>query len=496
MSDRENRNDESGLPETKRGSGRPKKNQDKDDGHDSEENRSFLDTTVSRISMNTVLFEAKDLEDLIMIGNSGDEASTEGKPSAKPVIIDVSPTSSEKPNGVDAIRRKRDDDDNDADDDDSGEWEDDPDDDRDDDDYDDDDDTDDGERMDRTAIPGNENGGNGHDKGQEQVDATPADSTNSWANYFNSFAGDKTKIEQKIEKPDGRILSPEEAGLIGGHPVNNRKPKYPKKPKGPSQETLDEIEAEETEIDLDLKKILPETEETIKALEPVIGLVKLPKTKQWEILDGEPLIAYKGFVIYRDIGPRRTLVRVFRKLLDELKEVDSKWGRRDFSKVFTLEIVQSWEKTFRWDERITAWTLYLDREARKGMIQERIATSKRHAEILDDVIESGYEKLIRNFYQIPAEDLLHRIPALISAHQKVLGVPFSMEKDELEKQIFEQVASTFRSVMPRLFEAINNNVTDPEMRKKIARDLAEVTDVGKITAPLNVTRKGRSPKDG
>lgn len=92
----------------------------------------------------------------------------------------------------------------------------------------------------------------------------------------------------------------------------------------------------------------------------------------WEQQDGEPSRCYRAFSIYRDLGPKRTLIEACRRIYPN-------WKRANESSVGALGRVREWAKKYRWEDRSLAWDRKCDQEARNAHLEEIREVAKRQA---------------------------------------------------------------------------------------------------------------------
>lgn len=85
--------------------------------------------------------------------------------------------------------------------------------------------------------------------------------------------------------------------------------------------------------------------------------------KPWEQQPGEGSKAFEVFAMFRDAGPRRSLVAIAKQL------------RRDKT------VYWDWSKKHKWVARAEAWDRHLDDIARERLEEERRTMADRHARI-------------------------------------------------------------------------------------------------------------------
>jgi hypothetical protein len=112
----------------------------------------------------------------------------------------------------------------------------------------------------------------------------------------------------------------------------------------------------------------------------------------WEQQPGEADKAFAAFVVYRDLGSRRSLDAVCRQLYRGTQTV----RKRD-----ATGRVQQWSATFRWVARARAWDEEKDRRGREAEIDAVRQMHRRHAEEATEFQRKALERL----RQIPLEEL-------------------------------------------------------------------------------------------
>lgn len=108
-----------------------------------------------------------------------------------------------------------------------------------------------------------------------------------------------------------------------------------------------------------------------------------PGTPLWERQTGEGDKAWEAFVIYRDLGPDRSLRQVAKRL--------------ERSPGYLEEL----SRTKGWTERVAAWDAELDRQARKAQVAEITKMRKNHATLAVSMLT----KAAKGLQLLPPEDL-------------------------------------------------------------------------------------------
>lgn len=94
----------------------------------------------------------------------------------------------------------------------------------------------------------------------------------------------------------------------------------------------------------------------------------------WERQPGETSRAWAAFCVYRDLGPRRTLDEVDRRLYgprSDERPVSAKPRRR-------RGVISDFSRQYSWVARCTAWDAEVDRLARVSQVEEVQAMNRRH----------------------------------------------------------------------------------------------------------------------
>ena len=97
--------------------------------------------------------------------------------------------------------------------------------------------------------------------------------------------------------------------------------------------------------------------------------------KAWERQKGESEKAFEAFVMYRDMGEKRTFTAVAEKL----------------HKSCTL--IRRWKDCWEWQERVRAYDNELEKEARAKVIKDHKAMTERHIGIAMQLQKKALEAL-------------------------------------------------------------------------------------------------------
>lgn len=103
----------------------------------------------------------------------------------------------------------------------------------------------------------------------------------------------------------------------------------------------------------------------------------------WERQEGEGPKPWEAFVLYRDMGPQRSV----RKVAKELNKSDTLIGR--------------WSSDWNWVNRAAAWDVEQDRQNRIAQNEEIKKMRKRHADLANAMIV----KAARALNKIPDDEI-------------------------------------------------------------------------------------------
>lgn len=93
------------------------------------------------------------------------------------------------------------------------------------------------------------------------------------------------------------------------------------------------------------------------------------KAKPWERQDGETPKQFEAFVVYRDLGEKRSLVKVAAQL-----------GKSE-------QLMSRWSSANSWVERVAAWDDEQDRILRQEQIKDIKRMRKRHASMAKKALD-------------------------------------------------------------------------------------------------------------
>lgn len=107
----------------------------------------------------------------------------------------------------------------------------------------------------------------------------------------------------------------------------------------------------------------------------------------WEVQPSETERAYNAFCVYRDLGPRRTLVKTARIYYDLGENADVPGTSPK------LRQIKTWSATYGWVGRAHAWDIHVDEEARLDQIEAVKEMRKRHAAVANMTLGKAAERL-------------------------------------------------------------------------------------------------------
>jgi hypothetical protein len=139
----------------------------------------------------------------------------------------------------------------------------------------------------------------------------------------------------------------------------------------------------------------------------------------WERQPEESDRAFAAFALYRDLGPRRSLDEVCRRL----------YGTQAGRKRDATGRVQEWSRAHGWVARCQAWDEELDRQGRLAQIEAVMEMAKRHAE----EARAFQEKALEGLRQIPvdqlsATDIVKFFVEAVKVERLALGEPDSVQE--------------------------------------------------------------------
>jgi hypothetical protein len=164
----------------------------------------------------------------------------------------------------------------------------------------------------------------------------------------------------------------------------------------------------------------------------------------WERLPREPSSAFRAFTIFRDMGPRRSRIKVAEQLgkgYGWIKNLAVKW---------------------RWEERVRAFEDYLDQikiEAMKKEIEEMARRHIQQSMIFQQVLIRPAEALIKkirngeeSFERLPLEKLFDKSVAAAQVFNKLVDIERKSrgEPNEISKQDITSNGEPLKVILPKI----------------------------------------------
>lgn len=206
----------------------------------------------------------------------------------------------------------------------------------------------------------------------------------------------------------------------------------------------------------------------------------------WERLEDEPKNAYDAFLVYRDLGPSRTIAAAYGAFVRMRKGRSGRPPKRPSGQW------QAWSVKFDWGDRVEAWDDQITEKV-VPTIEDVIASSPQATGIPVRVSEIISEYLERMARLGDVADI-----ALTKA-EKLLGLPIMRMSDErLEQQASGQTLTirTFEPANDRYFQAaaaLLRAVAD--VQQKAGRDILALR-LNRRNPLLDETPNGDGIDDG
>jgi hypothetical protein len=157
--------------------------------------------------------------------------------------------------------------------------------------------------------------------------------------------------------------------------------------------------------------------------------------------------AFAAFCCYRDLGPKRSLDEVGKRL----------YGGQSGRKRAATGRVQAWSSKWHWRERVAAWDAHLDRQTREAQEQARREMGERHAKLAVALQEKAIQRLkAMPLEELSSTDLLRYIIEAAKLERLARGEPESIQEQrgtvahEHQVEIFariQQYAEAFRPLL-------------------------------------------------
>lgn len=118
-------------------------------------------------------------------------------------------------------------------------------------------------------------------------------------------------------------------------------------------------------------------------LAPAVAVKHTESIEVWERQVGEPVEAYKAFVVYRDMRPRDL------KRVPDLLSIPQVGGLQ-----ITLKTVKGWAARWNWADRVVSWDAELERLNGEQHIYDIMLATERQLKAGKDLQELGLRALL------------------------------------------------------------------------------------------------------
>src|SRR5437660_1461972 len=142
---------------------------------------------------------------------------------------------------------------------------------------------------------------------------------------------------------------------------------------------------------------------------------RLPYERQ----PGESDRAFAAFCCYRDLGPKRSLDEVGKRL----------YGGQSGRKRAATGRVQEWSSNWQWRERVAAWDAHLDQQTREAQEKARREMGERHAKLAVALQEKAIQRLKgMKPEELSSADLLRYFVEAVKLERLSRGEPDTIEE--------------------------------------------------------------------
>src|SRR5262245_42296347 len=114
-------------------------------------------------------------------------------------------------------------------------------------------------------------------------------------------------------------------------------------------------------------------------------------TAAWEQQPDESSAAFGAFVLFRDLGPRRSLDEAARRY--HARPESDPNPRPDGRRKGASGRIREWAEKYHWRERTRAWDEEVDRQVREAQVEAVKAMHRRHAEEAVEFQTKALERL-------------------------------------------------------------------------------------------------------
>lgn len=149
-------------------------------------------------------------------------------------------------------------------------------------------------------------------------------------------------------------------------------------------------------------------------------MAKEKQVQPWERQDGETAKQFEAFVVYRDLGDERSLVKV--------AEMLSK----------SAQLMSRWSSANKWVERVAAWDDEQDRILRLEQIKDIKRMRKRHADMAVSMITAA-AKGLKKIMEKPEEMKPNDIARLVEVASKLERISRGDVGDVVEERQGEAI---------------------------------------------------------
>lgn len=158
------------------------------------------------------------------------------------------------------------------------------------------------------------------------------------------------------------------------------------------------------------------------------------ETHSYERWEGESAKAYFAFVIYRDLGPRRSLDEASRRYHSTASQEPNKAqsGTALPRKKRKSGHVRLWYEKFEWRRRAAAWDTENDQRLREAHAEARLEIAKRHAQHAKVMQFKAIERLAKlEPDALSPNDVLAFLIQASKLERQVLGEPETISEQWL-----------------------------------------------------------------
>jgi hypothetical protein len=177
----------------------------------------------------------------------------------------------------------------------------------------------------------------------------------------------------------------------------------------------------------------------------------------YERQPGESAKAYAAFVIFRNLGPERSVLKAYRQKTgkEQAKQAAGLWN--------------SWATDHHWHKRADAWDAHLDEENRKAQEQARRGMAERHATMAMGLQRKALERLQKmEAQELAASDVLRYLVEAAKLERLARGEPEEIQEQRHTDRDGQPLADRTYQVLQALVESV---AAFPEARIRLAERL-------------------------